>query len=140
MRVPLRYAFFPLVRGMPFSKKNPKFIHFFDYICCDPSEQLRLLKSELKWQHPENKDMRFDCLLQCFENHRALQLNRISFKGVVYCNLIRENLIDREDALAKEEYVKDSNCQECKKIIDELNLTKFRMPEIEKLDETASNL
>jgi hypothetical protein len=115
---------------MPFPSKYPQVIHFFDYIHSDPSDQIRLLEREVRWQHPQNRNMRFDCLLGCFENHRAIQLNHISFKGLICCNLVRDNVMDRSDALASEQDIEDANEQDCRKVFDLLDITKFSMPPI----------
>jgi len=127
MGVPLEYALHP-TRVIPFSKKNPQYVHFYDYVEWDSIRGIDLLKSATSWQHPEGKFTRFDCLIHCFELHHSLHRDQISTDGITYCNCVRLNKMDRKDALQQEEYITSSVKGECKAVIDGLNLTKFKMP------------
>lgn len=129
MNVPLRYALNPFAT-VPFTENNPKFIHFFDYINWDCIREIELLKNVLRWEHPENRESRFDCLLHSFGNHKSLQVNHISSDGVNYCNFIRENKITRQEAYFNEINIKDSVNRECEEIIKKIGLKNYKMPVI----------
>jgi hypothetical protein len=127
--VPFKHAIFPN-KGVPFSKSNPVFIHFFDYIDWDPVNDLHILKEEIKWDHPPGRPSRFDCTLGCFVNHRHIQVDGISSAGIIDCNLIREDMMTRDEALAKENKALESVDAECKEMLHSLGLDNYRMPKL----------
>jgi hypothetical protein len=127
MGVPLKYAIHP-TKVFPFPEKDPQFVHFFDYITWDSVRGVKLLEKELNWKRPEDKLSRFDCLLHCFGNHHHLQLKQITDDGKTYSNFVRENKMDRKEALMLEENIRNTVTGECRKIIEGLGLAQYRMP------------
>ena len=127
MGAPLKYAFNPL-SSMPFPESSPAVIHFFDYVEWDPATSTELLRRELGWQHPENKESRFDCRLHCFVEHRMLRLTGISHTGALSCRLVRDGKLGRAEALAKDEAATRTAAAECAEIIEESGLHHYRMP------------
>ena len=128
MGVPLKYAIRPTA-VTPFSIKDVKYVHFFDYIGWNSMKDISVLKNYLKWRHPENQESRFDCALHCFGNYRYLQEKGITSDGVNFCNFIREGKATRKWALKREENLRKTIEKECEKIIcEECNIKKFKMP------------
>ena len=125
--VPLKNAIFPNI-GFAFPKKGPQVIHFFDYVDWDPVGGTVVLARELGWKHPPNRKSRFDCCLYCFADHAVLQADGISADGVIACNLIREGLLSREEALQAEQLRERTVVEECERIISELGLDDFVLP------------
>ena len=125
--VPLKNAIFPNI-GFAFPKKGPQVIHFFDYVDWDPVGGTVVLARELGWKHPPNRKSRFDCCLYCFADHAVLQADGISADGVIACNLIREGLLSREEALQAEQLRERTVVEECERIISELSLDDFVLP------------
>lgn len=120
MSVPFKYAIRPF-RVFPFVK-NPKFINFYDYIQWNTVEETKLLKDELKWQHPIDRKSRFDCSLHCFGNYESLRLNNISNDGEGFCRFIREGKMDRKEALQLEQNIAGAVIDECNEIYKILNM------------------
>lgn len=125
--VPLKQAIFPNI-GSVSPKKGPQMIHFFDYIDWDPVEGTAILERELGWKHPPNKKSRFDCHLNCFGSHSALQNGGISGNGIINCNLVREGLLSRDEALETERLAEHTVVEECRMVISELGLDDFVLP------------
>jgi len=127
MNLPLRYAVRPY--SIPeFTKTNPEFIHFFDYISWDSVSTTEVLKRELNWKHPKNKISRFDCLIHCFDNYKYLKLYGISSDGITFCNFIRENTMKREEAMARENDIIEMVERECEHVIKMIGLRKYVVP------------
>lgn len=119
---------FNIFKKVPFPKKKIKVIYFFDYIKSDPFKTIQTLEKEVKWKSPTNKEDRFDCLLHSFINHAYLQLVGISSDGYVYSNVIRNRNLRRSEALLKESHIKDTVEEECRNIINELDLKDYKIP------------
>jgi hypothetical protein len=129
MKVPLKYAIHPFF-SMPFPQKSIKTIFFYDYVDYKYDEQINLLETELKWKHPENRESRFDCHIHQLGNLRSLQSLKISEDGVNYANLVRLNLMTRNDALNKESAVRDAVYSACADIIDKVRLHPSKLNKI----------
>lgn len=125
--VPLKYIVFPNREPSP-PRQGPQVIHFFDYVDWDPVKDLALLRKELKWNHPPDRTSRFDCSLYCFTNHGCLCANGISADGVIACNLIREGLLPREEALQAEESRKRELMEDCVCVANQLGLEDYLGP------------
>jgi len=127
--VPFKNAIFPNV-GSVSPKKGPQMIHFYDYVDWDPVKDLAILERELGWKHPPDRKSRFDCRLNCFGGYRALQKSGISANGIISCNLIREGLMSREEALEKEQLEMHTVVEKCQSVINELGLNDFVLPNL----------
>lgn len=127
--IPLRYAIFPNL-GSGTSKKGPKMIHFYDYVDWDPVGDLVILERDLGWKHPPGRISRFDCSLSCLGSHAALQRGGITGNGIISCNLIREGLMSREEALEKEQLAIHTAVEGCHKLVNELGLNDFVLPNL----------
>jgi 3'-phosphoadenosine 5'-phosphosulfate sulfotransferase (PAPS reductase)/FAD synthetase len=125
--VPFKNAIFPNT-GSVVPKKGPQMIHFYDYVDWDPVEGVAVLERELGWKHPPDRIGRFDCSLNCFGGYRALQKGGISANGIISCNLIREGLMSREEALEKEQLEMHTVVEKCQSVINELGLNDFIVP------------
>jgi glucosamine--fructose-6-phosphate aminotransferase (isomerizing) len=123
---PLKYILNPY--GLiPFPERAPTVIHFFDYANWDPQTATELLERELGWEHPDDRDARFDCRLYCFVEHRKLKLTGLSDSGAILCRLIREGMLTRADALATEEATRHRVVSECAEIVNEAGLRDYRI-------------
>ena len=110
---------------MPFPKHYPRFIHFYDYVEWDSIRKTQLLKDSLGWEHPENRDARFDCLLHCYVNYSYLRKYNISHDGLIFCNFIRENKMTKEEALAREEYTTHLVYKECENVAEKIGVKPY---------------
>ncbi|HRS10277.1 MAG TPA: hypothetical protein P5068_04410 [Sedimentisphaerales bacterium] len=119
--VPLKYVVFPNREPTP-PRRGPQVIHFFDYVHWDPVRDLALLRKELKWHHPPDRTSRFDCSLYCFTNYGCLRANGITADGVIACNLIREGLVTRAEALQAEESRRHMLMEDCACVANQLGL------------------
>jgi glucosamine--fructose-6-phosphate aminotransferase (isomerizing) len=88
--------------GFSFNQKDVNVIYFFDFIRYDPIRQIEILKKNLNWHSPTNKEIRFDCGLSCFVNYAFMKKTGISKNGFILSTLIRNGLITRQKALEKE--------------------------------------
>ena len=117
----MRYAINPL-GPLPFPTSNPKFVQFYDYVGNELNSKISTISTELNWKHPENRTVRFDCLLHCFGNHHSLRAAQISSNGLIFCSYIRDGLMTRDGALADEDLVINSVENECDRVIHGLIL------------------
>lgn len=121
LHFPLRHALNPISLP-PYTMEDPKFIHFYDYIHWASIKNVDLLKKELGWKHPEGKDSRFDCELHCVGNIHHLRDFGISHDGLTFCKFIREGSMSREEAVIREAEVVNSVQDECKTLLENINL------------------
>ncbi|MFH1192429.1 MAG: hypothetical protein V1655_03050 [bacterium] len=105
-----------------FKNKKPKTIYFFDYIKYDPYKNIETLKKEMEWQSLSEKEARMDCKLHCFVNYQHLKDYGITADGFTLSVLVRHNFISREEAIKKEEILKNGLKEECDKIAKELGV------------------
>jgi hypothetical protein len=98
-------------------------IGFFDYIAYDPYRNLEVLKKEIDWRAPPNREARNDCMLHPFGNYTALTLTGITRDGFTLANLIRHGLLTRDEAIAKEEATKKDLEKECQVALKTLGLS-----------------
>ena len=115
-----------------FNNGKVTIIRFSEYIEWPENEVVNLLKKELKWDHPPGQDKRFDCLLHCLVEHSSLQNNGISGNGVKYANLVRSGLLSRDEAIYKENVVRNNLTKELIHLAHIVNLKKFKIPKISK--------
>lgn len=136
--VPLKFRFSS--RGqIPLTEQNPKFVMFHDYVDFlndtsggnSPAENIRVLKEELGWRHPENKESCFDCQIHWFGNYFHLQRNHISMDGAKFCKQVREGQLTREEALFKEKLIQESIPKECNRILKRIGLAKLILPDVQ---------
>lgn len=125
--VPFDHVVFPN-REFSSSKKGPQIVHFFDYVDWDPVQGTAILERELGWKHPPDRKSRFDCTLYCFANHGSLQADGITADGVIACNLIREGLLSREDALRAEEWRERMVVDECRMVMSKVGMHELAVP------------
>lgn len=125
--VPFKNSIFPNL-GSVSPKKGPQMIHFYDYVDWDPVEGIAILQRELGWKHPPDKKSRFDCRLSCFAGYGNLKKGGISANGIISCNLIREGLMSREEALEREQSEMNTVVEKCQSVINELGLNDFVLP------------
>lgn len=103
-----------------FRNKKVQTIYFYDYIAYNPSKQIEILKRELTWEAPPNKEARMDCKLHCFGNCYFLRRTGITRDGFILANLVREGLMTQADAIEKEKTIKESLKTDCQKVLKEL--------------------
>ena len=127
LKFPYRFALRPHIVP-PFTNENPKFVHFFDYITWDSIRNVKLLEGELDWRHPVEKDSRFDCKIHCLPNYQFYKSHGISHDGANLCNFIRENKLDREEAMKREQSFAKSIKSECKVLIESVGLKNYKLP------------
>lgn len=131
MRVPFPYVLRP--RSVPpFTSRNPRFIHFFDYVAWDSMQIIDTLREQLGWANPPNREARFDCMLHALGNFNILKRNGITSDGINACNFVREGKMEREAALVHELRVAESIRSECHEIAALSGLRDFQMPSLER--------
>jgi hypothetical protein len=105
------------------NSKKVQSVGFFDYISYDPFRTLEILKEEVGWQAPPHRETRNDCLLHCFGNYTALGLTGITRDGFYLANLVRQGLLTRDEAIAKEEATKKHLKEECREALEAMGLS-----------------
>jgi hypothetical protein len=135
MRIPLRYRFvpgqlLPLQFEVPFPRKRPTRVNFFEYLEYDIADKIKTLEKNLQWKSPSDRPHRFDCLLHCFVNHHWWQESGISLDGYNYSTMIRESLMNREDALLMEEIIENGLNKECLEALEKIGLREYDLPRI----------
>ncbi|MBN2565915.1 MAG: hypothetical protein JXB46_09410, partial [Candidatus Eisenbacteria bacterium] len=114
-------------RLMPFPPSNPTVVHYFDYASWDPTEKVEILKRELGWRHPPDRQSRFDCLLYSFVEHRHLKLHGITDSGAVDCGSVREGRLTRQRALEQERTRIGRIERECDALVESLGLDRLEI-------------
>ncbi len=110
-----------------FKNKKVQTIYFFDYIAYNPFKQIEILKRELAWETPLNKEVRVDCKLHCFDNYEFLRRTGITKDGFYLANLVREGLLSRADAIEKEEAIKKDLRRQCEEMFKELGFNDYEL-------------
>lgn len=127
--VPFKNAVFPNLQPGR-TKKGPQLLHFYDYVDWDPVKDLAILERELGWKHPPNRVSRFDCSLNCFGSYSAFKNGGITGNGIISCNLIREGLMSRKEALEKEQSAIHVAVEGCHRILDEIGLDQLGLSDL----------
>lgn len=104
----------------PFTQENPKFVNFYEYVNWDLINQIEFLENEIGWQHLPAKESRFDCTLHCISNIFYKKDYGISHDGVTLSNFVREEKMDRQDALEKERGIAEATQEEYKELIERI--------------------
>ena len=120
MEAPEGWKKFSPFLQVSFEGKNVKTIYFFDYIKYDPYKQIEILAKEFGWEAPFGKEVRMDCKLHSFGNYQHLKNTGITSSGFYLSVLVRNGLLNRAEAIEKEEIVKKDLKKECKKWGEEL--------------------
>ena len=110
-----------------FDLKGVKVVRFASYISLPELEIVRIIKENLDWRNPAGKDKRFDCMLHCLSDFSSLQKYGISSNGIVYSNMIRAGLMDRKEALFKEEHARGNIIKHISSLIEKLELKDFKL-------------
>jgi 3'-phosphoadenosine 5'-phosphosulfate sulfotransferase (PAPS reductase)/FAD synthetase len=105
-----------------FKNKKVQTIYFYDYIKYNPFKHMEILKRELTWEAPSDKEAAMDCKLHCFANYDFFRRTGITRDGFYLANLVREGLLRRTDAIKREETIKKDLKRECKETLKELDL------------------
>jgi hypothetical protein len=103
-----------------FINKRVQSIGFFDYVPYNPFNAIEILKKEIGWQAPSNRETKNDCKLHCLVNDASLELTGITGDGFYLANLVREGLLAREEAIKREEVTKKDLKKECEETLREL--------------------
>ena len=103
-----------------FNNKKVQTIFFYDYVPNNPFKHIEILKRELAWKAPFNREARMDCKLHCFPQYDLLRRTGITMDGFYLANLVRKGLLKRADAIEKEETIKKNLTRECQETLKEL--------------------
>jgi hypothetical protein len=122
---PYSYALRP--RSVPpFTQENPRVLQFYDYVSWDSISNTDILRQELKWEHPEGRPSRFDCLIHSLGNQENLHWYGISADGAVLCKFVREGKMDKETARKGEEMIAASVDEEVEEVLEKVGLKGYK--------------
>ncbi len=107
-----------------FEGKNVETIYIFDYVPYDPNAFVAILKQELGWQAPVDKDSRMDCSLHSLMAYQHLKETGITLDGFTYSVLVRYGLLTRAEAVRKEEVIARDLLEDCEKVLEDLGVDK----------------
>lgn len=105
-----------------FIDKGVESITIFDYLEYDPQNMIKLLREEVDWKAPADKEARMDCMIHAVANYQHLASTGITRDGFTLSVLVRNGLISREEALKKEEAMKRDIIEECREFLDETGI------------------
>jgi len=100
---------------------------------------LEILKREVDWKSPLNRETRNDCMLHCLGNYSALKLTGLTQDGFFMANLVRLGLLTREEAMVKEEATKKDLKRECQEALKAMGLSKDIVSKILSSQEFVNN-
>jgi len=103
-----------------FEGKKTETLYLFDYIEYNPQRMIETLKKEVGWGAPAGRESRMDCMLGCFANYQYLREKGITKDGFTFSVLVRNGLLSREEALRKEEILKEGLKEECVRVKAEI--------------------
>jgi 3'-phosphoadenosine 5'-phosphosulfate sulfotransferase (PAPS reductase)/FAD synthetase len=112
---------------VPFNYSPVEVVYLFDYIDYNPLKQIDVLKKELGWEAPAGKESRMDCRLHCFINYSSLYRTNITNDGFVMAKLVRKGLMDRSEALKREDLIRKSLDSDCLETTRYLGIKKFEI-------------
>jgi glucosamine--fructose-6-phosphate aminotransferase (isomerizing) len=104
------------------NSKKVQSVGFFDYIPYDPFRTTEILKKEIGWQAPPDRETRNDCLLHCLGNFTAFTLTGLTRDGFFLANLVRQGMLTRDEAVGKEEATKKNLEKECQEALKAMGL------------------
>lgn len=107
--------FYPFLE-VSFKNKNVETVYFYQHIAYDPELQIEILEKETGWIVPLGGEIKSDCSLYHFGNYQHLLDTGISLTGVFYSTLIRNGLLDRANALEREDIIKRELPIQCDKV------------------------
>jgi glutamine---fructose-6-phosphate transaminase (isomerizing) len=122
MGIPMLQAFRPSMAPIPFPEPEVRVVHFFDYVRWETMNKQELLAREIGWQATGNRMDRFDCFLHPLDNLAFLKETGISKDGYIYANLVREGIMNREQALSQEMDIQRTVGKECLEFVREYGL------------------
>jgi len=95
-----------------------KSVFFFNYIEYEPFKFIDILRKEINWSSPENRENKMDCNLHSFQNMDFYLRTNITKDGFYYSNQVRKGIIDRDKGMLKEEATINSCTEETKRIFE----------------------
>ena len=128
MGLSLRQSMFHLLTTIPWPADRVEVLHFFQFVPWDPYKSINIIKEEVGWKAPEGKDTRFDCKVHCFQNHHWIMESGISHDGFLRSAQLRWGIINKDKAVADENYIQKHTEEECMQMVKELRLKNYRMP------------
>jgi len=124
--IPGNKAYSPYSHPSP-PPDGPQTIRVFDYLPWDQREIERVLTEETGWKKPDKKlTWRYDCILEPMLDFTYLREFGVSTVGLYLSGLIRDGLIDREEALKFRADAEDPEVlsENIRTVFDYLNLPK----------------
>lgn len=117
-----------LVRKIHTKVSKTMVVHFYDFIEWDESEIIYTLENKLGWRRPPNRSStsRFDCKIHMLLDSIRKKSWGFSEKDVTYSNMIRENMISRDEAIRRieTETKEEDKCRDgiVEEIVDEVDM------------------
>lgn len=102
--------------------KGVRSISLFDYIAYNPYQMIETLKQEIGWEAPSDKEARMDCRIHAISNYKHYINTGITKDGFTLTVLVRNGLLSREDALRKEQAMRNGLDAECREIMQQYNV------------------
>jgi hypothetical protein len=102
--------------------KGVRSLSLFDYVEYDPFRMIEILKREVGWESPAEKESRMDCRIHCFGNFQHLRDTGITRDGFTMAYLVRAGRMSREEALRREDLLARDAANECRAVFDELGV------------------
>lgn len=111
----------PLLQ-VTFDGKPMKIVYFYDYIAYDPYSHIQTLKRELQWEAPDGQEIRYDCKIVSMKNFQQLLSTGMTASGFTLATLVRNGLLDREEALKREELCRTRLADDCREVAAQLKV------------------
>ena len=105
-----------------FEGRDVETIYLFDYIPYDPSTQIETIKREVGWEASIGKETRMDCKLHSIVSYYLFKETGITPDGFTFSVLIRYGMMNRDEAIEKEEMIRRSLTRDCEELLAELGV------------------
>ncbi|OGP50961.1 MAG: hypothetical protein A2Y79_10370 [Deltaproteobacteria bacterium RBG_13_43_22] len=105
-----------------FARKPVQVVYFFDYVPYDPYRHIETLREELQWEAPEGQEIRFDCKLASLKNVQYLLETGLTAFGFTLSTLIRNDLLQREEAIKRENRLRRRLLADCRQLADQVGV------------------
>jgi hypothetical protein len=102
--------------------KKARSISFFDYIEYNPVMMVDILKREVGWESPKDRESRMDCMIHSLANFQNWKDAGITKDGFTYAVLVRNGFLSREEALKKEEILVEHMETECREFAELMDM------------------
>lgn len=121
-KAPVGWRRFNPFLQVTFARSPVQAVYFYDYIQYDPYRHIETLRRELQWEAPEGQEIRHDCKIVSLKNMQQLMATGLTASGFTLATLVRNGLLDRQEALKRERLLCERLVKDCREVAEQLGV------------------